>query len=200
LNLLRRYETRPEHKSLAPDGSPTTGRTRGLLRRRPVSSTPALTHLAGKEGNKLLERITGEVTRPEEYRSDYGTREDVWPLVVAVLRMMGREEAARLAKLDPSTVWRAMQDGRGRRRLPTRSKLIAAGTAFARDELRRRGLSPSVDPATVLSQLLAAGFAASPPRLCECGCERELVDRQKRWHSKACRQRALRRLRRADLW
>jgi len=192
-DVLRRYETRPEHKSLAPDGSPATGTTCGLLRRRPVRSTPALTHLAGKEGNKLLERVTGEVTRPEDYRSDYGTREDTWPYVAAVLRMIGREKVACLAELDPSTVWRAIQDATNPRRASTRAKLSAAAAAFAHDELRRRGLQPANDPTAVLSQLLAAESATSQTRVCECGCGKELGPRRRRWYSNACRQRALRR-------
>ncbi len=35
-----------------------------------------LTDLVGKEGNKLIERMTGEVTNPDEYRAEYGSRVD----------------------------------------------------------------------------------------------------------------------------
>ena len=45
-------------ESLSPDGEPVDGWTSGLLGRRPISSTPARTHLVGNEGNKLLERQT----------------------------------------------------------------------------------------------------------------------------------------------
>lgn len=55
-DVLHDYARRPEHKSLAPDGSHVTGATVGKLRPRPVESHPALTILTGKEGNKLLER------------------------------------------------------------------------------------------------------------------------------------------------
>lgn len=96
---------------------------------------------------------------------------------------MGREQAARLAKLNASTVWRAMQDSQDSRRSSTHSKLTAAATAFARGELRRPDLQPAADPTAVLSQLLASGVADSTTLLCECGCERELVDQQRRWHA-----------------
>lgn len=190
-DVLRGYELRPEHKSLAPDGSPTTGRTRGLLRRRPLSSTPALTHLAGKEGNKLLERITGVVREAAEYRSDYGTREEQWPLVVAMLERMGRGEAAQRSGFDPATVWRAAQRPSGPARAATRSKLIGVATEYAREELQKLAIVSASDSATVLAQLLRS-TAHRAPRLCECGCGRELAPRQRRWATDACRQRALR--------
>jgi hypothetical protein len=62
--VVRRYRLRPEHKSLAPDGNPATRNAIGLLMRRPVESTLDLQGLTGKEGNKLLERLSGEVTDP----------------------------------------------------------------------------------------------------------------------------------------
>jgi hypothetical protein len=89
-DVLHDYARRAEHKSLAPDGTPVTGTTAGQLRTRPVESHPALTTLTGKEGNRLLERLSGEVADPTEYRSDLGPREDPWPtLVVPVLRAVG---------------------------------------------------------------------------------------------------------------
>ena len=65
-DVIRRYRLRPEHKSLAPDGEPVMGDTKGLLRRRPIESAPVLTDLTGKEANKLIERLIGEVTDPRE--------------------------------------------------------------------------------------------------------------------------------------
>ena len=74
--VLGRYVRRPEHKSLAPDGSAASPDTRGLLRRRPVRARPTGTMLIGKEANQLLERETGEVTGTVEYRNEYGMRAD----------------------------------------------------------------------------------------------------------------------------
>ena len=52
--VLGRYVRRPEHKSLAPDGSAASPDTRGLLRRRPVRARPTGTMLIGKEARPLL--------------------------------------------------------------------------------------------------------------------------------------------------
>ena len=55
-DILARDTRRPEHKSLTPDAQDTVG----LLQRRPITSRPATTLLTGKEGNKLIERLSGE--------------------------------------------------------------------------------------------------------------------------------------------
>jgi hypothetical protein len=59
--VLGRYIHRPEHKSLAPDRCPAGPATVGLLQRRPVYGHRDKTSLIGKEGNRLLERVSGEV-------------------------------------------------------------------------------------------------------------------------------------------
>ncbi len=51
-DVLRRYQLRLEHKSLAPDGGPVMGDTGGLLRRRPIKSAPVLTDLTGEGGEQ----------------------------------------------------------------------------------------------------------------------------------------------------
>ena len=56
--VIRRYRLRPEHKSLEPDGTPARRDTIGSLTRRPIESTLVLQTLSGKEGNKLLERLS----------------------------------------------------------------------------------------------------------------------------------------------
>jgi hypothetical protein len=89
-DILRGYDQRPEHKSLGPDGGLSGADTRGQLRRRPIVSAPELTSHIGKEGNKLIERATGEITDPDEYRTTYPNPEAVpWrALVLPVLRQM----------------------------------------------------------------------------------------------------------------
>jgi hypothetical protein len=88
-DVLARYRLHPEHKSLAPDGRWAGEESRGLMERRLVSSAPVLTDLSGKEGNKIIERLTGEVEDVKEYRTDYGARADRWRmLVVPVLRQI----------------------------------------------------------------------------------------------------------------
>jgi hypothetical protein len=65
------------------------------LKRRPVWSPPVETELIGKEGNKLEERLTGEVLDQAEYQTSYGRRGDYWAeLVVPVLREIGAKRLA----------------------------------------------------------------------------------------------------------
>jgi len=88
--ILHTYGDRPERKSLSPDGPPTGPRTRGQLRRRPIRSAPPLTALIGKEGNHLLERATGEITDPTDYRTTFTNpdtdpcRQLVFPVLAAI--------------------------------------------------------------------------------------------------------------------
>lgn len=88
-DTLATYRRRIEHKSLDPHWRPAGSASRGLLQRRPIASSPAETELTGKEGNKLLERASGEVTDPADYRNTYGTRGDRWALVLEILREIG---------------------------------------------------------------------------------------------------------------
>jgi hypothetical protein len=109
--VVGRYRLRPEHKSLAPDGRPTDGETKGLLRRRPILSAPVLTDLTGKESNRLLERLTGEVTDPDEYRNRYGQRAQRWDILVKpILRQMGSSLVALRSGRSRSAVERATRD------------------------------------------------------------------------------------------
>src|ERR1017187_3177858 len=71
--------------------------TKGLLTPRPVSV--AAVHLVGKEGNRLEEVATGEVTDPDEVLVDYGS--DEWEAVVLqMLRGATVTEIARRAGMD----------------------------------------------------------------------------------------------------
>jgi hypothetical protein len=87
-SVLARHDRRPEHKSLGPGGEHASSTVKGLLQPRPIRSARTLTRLIGKEGNKLLERSTGEMTDPDEYRTTYtDPATDPWAsLVVPVLR------------------------------------------------------------------------------------------------------------------
>jgi hypothetical protein len=109
-DVISRYARKVEHKSRAPDGEDSTGETEGLLQRRPVESAPVLSDLTGKEGNKIVERLSGEVTSPEEYRTDYGERSDRWSqLVLPVLRQMGASKVSQLASVSRRAVERALR-------------------------------------------------------------------------------------------
>ena len=109
-DVLAGHRTRPEHKTLAPDGTPTTGETQGQLRLRPVESAPELTDLIGKEGNDLEERTAGISYDPDEYRSQYGSRGDRWTrLVLPALEAIGPEELAKRANRSIGTVYEVLK-------------------------------------------------------------------------------------------
>jgi hypothetical protein len=109
-DVISRYSRKVEHKSRASDGDEITGETAGLLQRRPVESAAVLSDLTGKEGNKIVERLSGEVTNPEEYRTEYGERADRWSLlVVPVLREMGAANVAELTGISRRAVERALR-------------------------------------------------------------------------------------------
>ena len=136
-DIVRRYLYRAENKSLGPDGSLTGGDTVGLLRRRPIHGAPVLTDLVGKEGNRLTERLTGEITDPTEYRTDYGGRVDRWStLVVPVMRAMGAPEVARRVGRSRRAIERALR--RVRPTAPhtsTRASCIRAAAEWAGERL-----------------------------------------------------------------
>lgn len=111
-DVISRYPMRAEAKSLAPDGSPVAAETSGRLVRRVVTSTPVLTDFTGKEGARLVERLTGEVWDVEEYRTDYGVWKDRWTvLALPLLREMrediGTEELGRAVGQSKRSVERA---------------------------------------------------------------------------------------------
>jgi hypothetical protein len=195
--VLATYGRRPEHKSLAPDGSPAGPTTAGLLRRRPIRSSPVRTHLAGKEGNKLLERLTGVVTVPEDYRTDYGARGDPWTeLVVPVLRRMGASEVVQ--RTNPAwrrSVERIIKDGHQPKERSRAQLLMAIAAAFTREHPDEPAL---VDDAAALAKYLDSGDLVAP-RLCACGCGRPVLSRRAKWFSEACRKR-YRRQERCVLW
>ena len=60
-DVLAKYETHPEAKSLGPNWEPCGRGTVGLLRRRPVTVGTII--LIRKESNRLEERSRGELRR-----------------------------------------------------------------------------------------------------------------------------------------
>ena len=187
--ILATYDQRPEHKSLSPDGSPTGARTVGLLRRRPVRSSPARTLLSGKEGNKLIERLTAVASDSREYRADYGMRSDPWVgLVVPVLERMGVGDVVR--RTDPA--WRRwieqiIKDGNRPKRQERRQALTQAAVAFAAERM------PNFDGnAEGVLQALLNEAGDAPRRLCACGCGMAVQSSRAKWYSEACRKRASR--------
>jgi hypothetical protein len=73
--VLSQYVQHPEYKSLAPDGNPCKANSHGLLRRYPVTATPAL-HLVGKEterGWEQAEDISTLLPSLKSYGQNSGT-------------------------------------------------------------------------------------------------------------------------------
>ena len=193
-DVLMGYGLRPEHKSLAPDGSPSGEHTVGLLRRRPVRGAPVLTDLIGKEGNRLIERLSGEVTDPDEYRTGYGERQDRWQaLVVPVLRKIGAAEVAARSDQSRRAVERAI-----RREDPTvphrssQAEYVRVAADWAAERLRGGARSSRSGLGTLYCYSQDAGLSGS--RLtCACGCGRALPPGHRKWVSDAHRKKAGRR-------
>jgi hypothetical protein len=130
-DVLHLYETRAEHKSLAPDGSPATGTTQGQLRRRPIVSAPVLTELTGKEANHLADRSLDD--SPGRGRASYGRRAGQWRhLEAPVLRLLGPTEITRRTGLDRRTIQRALHPDGATPHPRNRRRLRATATEYAR--------------------------------------------------------------------
>lgn len=93
-DVLARYETHPEAKSLGPDGQACDRGTVGLLRRRPVTVGKIV--LIGKESNRLEERSRGELTVDDldERITTYDDDDEWYRLVVPQLRELGVKSVA----------------------------------------------------------------------------------------------------------
>jgi hypothetical protein len=193
-NILGRYTRRPEHKSLAPDGAAAASTTTGLLQRRPITASPATTLLTGKEGNKLIERLTGEITDKGQYRNDYGPRGDPWQqLVQPTVKDMG---AARLIAhgIPGASAYRILTDP-GHPRATNRARIQATAATFARERLTEWRLPAPADDLQALAvyQRERDDHESTTRRCIWCGEPLPPGTRtDARYHSNACRQAARR--------
>jgi len=130
----------PEAKSLGPDGELVGRRTMVLLRRRPVEGVPPVRYI-GKEGNRLDDRITGLITGPDEYRTEYvDPSRTMWSeLVVPVLMTMDRTTVAVAVGVDRRTLERWLYKGVRPHARHERALTELAG-ARAAANLRERGI------------------------------------------------------------
>ncbi|MGO8872375.1 MAG: hypothetical protein ACLQPH_13425 [Acidimicrobiales bacterium] len=96
-DVLAKYETHPEAKSLGPDGKPCGRGTVGLLRRRPVTVGKIV--LIGKESNRLEERSRGELSVDDldDRITTYEDHDEWYRVVVPKLREMGAPAVAEAA-------------------------------------------------------------------------------------------------------
>jgi hypothetical protein len=166
---------------------PPTGRdSRGLLLRRPISSSPEETELTGKEGNKLEERMTGEVVDLPDYRNSYGRRGETWLFVLEVLQEIGAPRVAELTGFGRSAVYGVLK-----RAVPRREHMRAyerVAVEFAQERL----LAWKVDASELGSAVMARYFEERRTRgedvkRCEwCG---EMMPPKRRKDARLCSDR-----------
>jgi hypothetical protein len=135
--VFREYTQHPEAKSLAPDGSPCTGTTRGLLRRRPIEAITPFRFI-GKEVDRRMQddlNVFSDV-RPIEYQpvvQSQPRRLEIWPeghhyiarTLEKTLEKLSTKELARKTGLDRNTIRRVRRGNRVRRRTRVRlSKVL----------------------------------------------------------------------------
>jgi hypothetical protein len=186
VDILTRYRRRAEHKSLAPDGRATRGGTRGFLLRRPVASGPAETELIGKEGNKLEERQTGEITEPADYRNTYGRRGSIWPTVVTLLHELGAPETARQTDLSRRTVYEVLNGSQPRAGHARAYEALAL--RFARERLQNWGKHPPDDASALLTDYLAER-AARGEDVRRCAWDGKPIPTSRRTDARFCSNR-----------
>ena len=185
-DVLNGYVSHPEAKSLGRDAKPVTGRTVGLLRRRPVEGVLPLV-MIGKEGNKLEDRLSGLVTEAPEYRSEFVDPDHTFwtDLVVPVLRKIDRTTLAEKSALSRRTIERQLS-GAVRPRETHEQLLAGLAVEYARSELAKRVQTIPRDPMGVLQCFLSEA-AEDAARCGQCG--KLLTGSQRSWSSDRCRKR-----------
>lgn len=187
-DVLARYRSHPEPKSLGPNDKPCTRRTSGLLQRRPVAAT-AISYI-GKEANRLEETTAGLIHDTTEVLTTYNDPSlDPWKtLVVPVLRDFNTADIAARAQLDRRSVQRLLS-GQTHPRRSHRNALFGVAAELAAGALTAKGHEPPRAPLAILRAYREA--AARQPGLCPvCGSR---VDRLRATYcSAACKKRAYR--------
>jgi hypothetical protein len=196
-DVLARYRTHPEPKSLGPDGAPCSRRTSGLLQRRPVTAT-AITYI-GKEAHRLEETTAGLIHDSGEILNTYNDPTlDPWvTLVVPVLNDFNTGEIAAHAQVDRRTVQRLF-GGQTQPRRSHRYTLIGVAAELAGAALNELGLEHPQTPLAILRAYLERRTDPILMRRCPiCG---EPVKRARATYcSDACKKRAYRERRRSAI-
>jgi hypothetical protein len=163
-DVLGQYRLRPEHKSLAPGGNPASVETVGLLSRRLVRSAPVETELIGKEGNKLEERLSGEVLELRQYQTSYGSRVDPWTeLYLPVLKEIGARALAEQTEFKVRSIYDVLNRG-VRPHLRRRANYEQCAIAHSRAVLTALGEQVPTSSAAILRTYLdRVREAASEP-------------------------------------
>jgi len=142
-DVIARYRTHPEPKSLGPDGIPCSRNTVGLLRRRPVRAAGIV--YSGKESNLLDEVERGLVHDWGEVLQTYrDPRRDQWvTTVVPFLKRLPAATLARQAGLTKRTI-QALRNGHARPSSKTRWAVITVALEHA----QRLLAAPVTEPET----------------------------------------------------
>ena len=128
-DVLAKYETHPETKSLGPDGQPCGRATVGLLFRRPVSVGKIV--LIGKESNRLEERSRGELTVDDldERITTYEDHDEWYRVVAPRLRKIGVKTVADVVGISERRA-RDFLDGKSRPHAGRRERLSDTGFLY----------------------------------------------------------------------
>ena len=184
-NVLDRYRTHPEPKSLGAGCKPCDRQTAGLLQRRPVTVTEIV--YIGKESNRLEDATAGLVHELGDILNAYNDpRLDPWrTLVIPVLKAFSTAEIAARADLDRRTIERFLS-GRSYPRRMNRNKLVAIAAELAAGVL---ATEPPRPPLAVLREYRDS--ASAMVRVCTI-CGAELHNARAIYCSSACKKRAYR--------
>jgi len=117
-----------------------------------------LTTLIGKEGNRLLERATGEITDPEQYRNSYGDQDGrrwfdlVLPVLTELRDLLGTEKLSHDLGVSERTIrnWINSKEMPHAGATQNRQRVERYATDWARRQLERNGLRPPSDPYAAL--------------------------------------------------
>jgi hypothetical protein len=186
--VLVRYRTHPEPKSLGPGDRPCDRRTSGLLHRRPVVAT-AITYI-GKEANRLEETTAGLIHDLGEILSTYNDPSlDSWSaLVVPVLRNFNTADIAFRAGLDRRSVQRLLS-GQTHPRRSHRNALIGITAELAAGALAAEGQELPRAPLAII-QAYRENALRQPGRCTVCGSR--LVGERAFYCGARCKKKAYR--------
>jgi hypothetical protein len=127
--ILRLYQRHPEYKSLAPDGSPCTAETHGLLQRlQVVASRP---HYIGKETERKWDQgedLSLLTFKPAQFDEELGGMAKADPALIEQIGKVKIKASAREANVDRNTIRKI------RRGLPVR-RAVSQRVALALTQL-----------------------------------------------------------------
>lgn len=149
-DILTAYQHHPETKALAPDHTPVTGTTRGLLQRRPIRALPTPTYI-GKEANDLHQRSHGLATETDT-QAIYTSNADTWStLYVPALQTLTAATIADATGVNLRTIQRA----RAGTHTPRTADLERLTTYVVEHARNTTGAKRTDDPATIVYRYLA---------------------------------------------